>query len=901
MKRFFAFAGLMTAAAISLTNCQPKEIGVEQVPVSGKSFCITASTDGTKTTNNGMETLWEAIDTINVFFNNQASGFVSLGKATVQSGDGTKSAVFGGDVPASVSLPDGAATWYAFFPYIAKMEAPDGQSGFAYIGHSKGINQNGLGSMAHLRGNVCPMYGVAESNGPTASFTMKQLASVIEFNVKNGASSDIAVTSISFEASEDIVGSYYYDLTSSPVTYTSSGDNYVFKKAVVNIQGENTIAAGATGLAYLPIKPYTQASTAPIKVIVNFSVAGKASSCTIELNPTAAQGTFEAGKIKKVNLTVVEEQDEPGVTTVSTMMADYVEDHNCTVSTQSDKTVYSHLDLSDAVRLYTTGQPDCGTFWSPTAGTDWRLYQNKSGDVNVKVASGCSLKSVKITYSATNGGVLVSPDKQQLSSDDVYECTGNEVSFVVGNIGDATNGQVRITAIVVKYTGSGKLDEWVDPVASSLEVSPKTVNLAAAASNSTVTVTSDNAAWTVDNSATASWATVTKDGSSIKVSAAANTGEERSTKFTVKHATVSSLSVEVTVKQAAGTQTGGGTVSEVVAGSGQSVSDVTVTMVSGQNFFVSDNTGTILVRMGGVANLSGLNIKKGDKVDVSGNVTTGHGMIRFNHTNANNVTVTPKGTGSITLTPKTWTGSDVAAAYSSDDTVPANNPQYVTVSATYDGNNLYRVAGTDVVVFVQDKPSAVSAPAKGQDCTLTGFIYGWSLYNETKEVVMYAESIETSGTSTNIKYNKVTSITSGKKYLIVAANKNGSYYAATALASNKTYGRLNGTVVTVSGTTIEKAEDTDLEFTITSSGTGYTIAMGDGRLLAADSEHNGTFQIGDSYDHTFSITANTDGTFTIVHSQTSKTMYHGGGTYTNFSLVSSVPDDGLYPMLFQRQ
>ena len=146
-------------------------------------------------------------------------------------------------------------------------------------------------------------------------------------------------------------------------------------------------------------------------------------------------------------------------------------------------------------------------------------------------------------------------------------------------------------------------------------------------------------------------------------------------------------------------------------------------------------------------------------------------------------------------------------------------------------------------------------------------------------------------------YKRVTSIVSGEKYILVGL-KSSKYYAATPLASDKAYGRLNGFEITVTNDEITQ-DLADYEFTFTTSGDGYTIAMPDGRLLAVDTEHNGTFQIGDSYDHVFTATQ-ADGLFTVVHAATKKTIYHGGGTYTNFSCASSVPTDGTMILLFSK-
>lgn len=151
------------------------------------------------------------------------------------------------------------------------------------------------------------------------------------------------------------------------------------------------------------------------------------------------------------------------------------------------------------------------------------------------------------------------------------------------------------------------------------------------------------------------------------------------------------------------------------------------------------------------------------------------------------------------------------------------------------------------------------------------------------------------GGQTQISYSKVSTITAGGKYILVGI-KEGKYYAATPIASDKTYGRLNGKEITVSGDKIS----TDLsanEFTVSAVDGGYEIAMPDGRKLAVDTEHDGTFQIGDSYSHTFTAELSGD-LFKIVHKDTGKTIYHGGGTYTNFSCASSVPADGTLLQLY---
>ena len=141
----------------------------------------------------------------------------------------------------------------------------------------------------------------------------------------------------------------------------------------------------------------------------------------------------------------------------------------------------------------------------------------------------------------------------------------------------------------------------------------------------------------------------------------------------------------------------------------------------------------------------------------------------------------------------------------------------------------------------------------------------------------------------------MSSITSGGKYILIGI-KDGKYYAATPIASDKTYGRLNGKETAVANDKISSDMSAN-EFTITAVSGGYEIAMPDGRKLAVDTEHDGTFQIGDNFDHTFTAEL-ANGLFKISHKTTGKTIYHGGGTYTNFSCSATVPSDGTLLQLY---
>ena len=228
-----------------------------------------------------------------------------------------------------------------------------------------------------------------------------------------------------------------------------------------------------------------------------------------------------------------------------------------------------------------------------------------------------------------------------------------------------------------------------------------------------------------------------------------------------------------------------------------------------------------------------------------------------------------------------------ASFYINDDGTPTEKDFYC-YRILYLGNKKY-TSGTDIKV--------------GDEVIVCGKLMNYR--GDTPETVaneayLYSLNGVTNGGGggggqTTVSYSKVSSITSGGKYILIGI-KDGKYYAATPIASDKTYGRLNGKETAVANDKISSDMSAN-EFTITAVSGGYEIAMPDGRKLAVDTEHDGTFQIGDNFDHTFTAEL-ANGLFKISHKATGKTIYHGGGTYTNFSCSATVPSDGTLLQLY---
>lgn len=563
MKKFFAAMGLMMAAIVSLVSCQPKELGIENLPA-GRTIYINASTEAaTKTVNDGLSTLWEAKDTLNVFYQ-AASGYQNLGKASLASGENTKSATLSVDVPASVELPasDASVKWYAIFPYNSHIEAPDGKTGYNYIGHSKGLRQSTWDDMSSLRGNICPMYGVAEGKIGEVNIPMKHITSVIELNVTNSTGSEIVVTSISYTASEDIVGTYYFAIDDNGVDCISSGSDYVYSTATVKLE-KGALAANASGKAYLAIKPYTQ--NGPVTIKVNCNVDGKDMTAEITKTPTGNQAVFSAGKIKKVDVDIAglgEKSDKisdvhaaasgtavvvKDVVVSSVMKQGFFVTDNTDIlyvflRTAPSVTAGQKVSVSGTTAQYQgnkqiTNEPapeitvdgEGKVTLEPVAYTgadvDAAFADNNAKYVTVEAtATSTTLASVEgaecVLYISTNNradGVTIAKDKK-------YTLTG----YVYGH--RTSSGSKQVYFYVESATEVGGTTQE-----ATLSVSPTSVSIPQEGGSAEVTVTSDNSNWSVDNSTLGDWLNCSVSGNVITFSASANTDTKRSSTVTIKH------------------------------------------------------------------------------------------------------------------------------------------------------------------------------------------------------------------------------------------------------------------------------------------------------------------------------------------------------------------------------
>lgn len=135
--------------------------------------------------------------------------------------------------------------------------------------------------------------------------------------------------------------------------------------------------------------------------------------------------------------------------TVQKTMTEIVTANEYTVSAGNAVTCYTSFALDEKITVSTSGAANCGSFWGSPA-QDWRLYQNKSGDITVTAAEGYTIKKLTITYNVSSSGTL-KDGTTTIASASEQTIDAQSKTYTVGNTGTATNGQVRVTQIKVIY------------------------------------------------------------------------------------------------------------------------------------------------------------------------------------------------------------------------------------------------------------------------------------------------------------------------------------------------------------------------------------------------------------------------------------------------------------------
>lgn len=316
MKKYSLLMGLM-CAALSITSCSKDNTETFDKP-KGYEFELYAAPQ-TRTEVDGLDMKWSANDAMNVFHaptgttNYSSNDQFTL--AEIESGR------FTGLITDTEFDPNGTYDWYAVYPYSKYMASPAESNSGSYftVGSEAGSaqQQTGIDNQAHISGENIPLYGTATGVTGSPNLQMHHITTLFRINVTNSGSADLNVTSITLtSASENLIGTYYFDITGAEPVLTSSGDNYVSKTAALNVT-DGVVAPEATGSFYLA----TRAFTAPEGEQLTLAVT--ANGETVEKVATLSkETTFAAGKINKLNVNVAAAAEQASTWEKVTSLAD---------------------------------------------------------------------------------------------------------------------------------------------------------------------------------------------------------------------------------------------------------------------------------------------------------------------------------------------------------------------------------------------------------------------------------------------------------------------------------------------------------------------------------------------------------------------------------------------------
>ena len=180
----------------------------------------------------------------------------------------------------------------------------------------------------------------------------------------------------------------------------------------------------------------------------------------------------------------------------------------------------------------------------------------------------------------------------------------------------------------------------------------------------------------------------------------------------------------------------------------------------------------------------------------------------------------------------------------------------------------------------------------GKQITLKGNLEKYFGANGLKSASAYEWGATGSGeTPAGETFRKVTSITSGKQYLLVASGK-------AAHVNTANYGYLGVDDVTDNGGII--TAQADCAFTVTATTGGYTIQMSDGRYLYQTSYDSFNYSNTAVDGSVFTVAFQADGTAKITNVSTGKYIQYSP-KFTSFGCYATAQENGVMPTLYEKQ
>lgn len=293
-KIIFSLSALLVA--LSFSNCSKDEApatpSIEKTPF---TICVLPES---RTSNDGMNTVWDEGDAVSVF--HAVTGSTEYGTNDEFTCTADEVTEFKGYL--TETLEEGQAyDWYVIYPYNTYIKTiANTNGGRYYIGcrSDKNQTQTGNNSMTHIAGSDFPLYGTVENVAAqtTPAVTLSHVASLVEFKITNKTTAPITIAGIDFTSTEDIVGNYYIDFSGDELDYIVY-NNYAVATAKLVVDEGEELAVGESATFYMGVKPH-KVVNGELKVVV------KTSAGNVEKTLSGVNTTFKAGKMKTLSVEV---------------------------------------------------------------------------------------------------------------------------------------------------------------------------------------------------------------------------------------------------------------------------------------------------------------------------------------------------------------------------------------------------------------------------------------------------------------------------------------------------------------------------------------------------------------------------------------------------------------------
>lgn len=289
---------IATIGILSIAACNKDKIHNNE-PEASEGFRIFAPCIETKTVNNGLSTVWESGDRLSVYYAvSGTTDYQDAGRFNIQ------------DINTGLATPHDASKvipldgnisydWYVYYRFSANVKPAGATS--QLIGKFEAQTQVGNNSMTHIANyQGFPLYGTTKNIPGTEypTIQMKNVASLIEYNITNSLDKDITIISIKLTSTEDLVGYCTVNYEDEPYVTSINAS----KTAILKVTDGAPIAKGESACFYAGIFPCTIPAESPLTVTVSVS-SSDGTTCEQTFSLTSAESiSFRSGKIKTLNL-----------------------------------------------------------------------------------------------------------------------------------------------------------------------------------------------------------------------------------------------------------------------------------------------------------------------------------------------------------------------------------------------------------------------------------------------------------------------------------------------------------------------------------------------------------------------------------------------------------------------